>query len=410
VDPVLDKKHLVIIGGGPAGLRAAEVASEYPLTVSLYERNPSVGRKFLVAGRGGLNLTHSEEITRFAKRYSGSFQEEIWTSILSDCGNTDLRSWAETLGIQTFVGTSGRIFPLEKKAAPLLRSWVRRLKERNISLHTRSILRKIKTLDGRFELAIQQTDRMHLVTADAVILALGGASWPQTGSDGSWVPMLEAMELTVHPLQAANCGWEVCWNPDILAKIEGLPLKNLAVTAGKHRVLGELLITRYGLEGGALYQLGKTLRSMNNPVLSIDFKPDITLNSLLEKSADSMSFPNGFPPASWKLSPACSILLGDTLSRIPSPTPREVAGMVKDFRIPLERPRPIAEAISSAGGVSARSLKESLMTIRYPGLFLAGEMLDWEAPTGGYLLQGCFATGTRAAREAANHLLRNSGS
>lgn len=404
----MDSKHLVIIGGGPSGLRAAEVASGLGLEISLFEGKPSVGRKFLVAGRGGLNLTHSEKFDSFRKRYGGSFSEEFWTSLLSDFSNEDLRKWAEDLGIATFVGTSGRVFPSGKHAAPLLRAWIRSLKDRNVSLYSRSILREILPQDGRFLLTIQQIDGRKQVMADAVILAMGGASWPQTGSDGSWGPMLEGLGLRLKPFQPANCGWEYRWHPDILSQLEGHPLKNLSLSAGNQRVLGELLITRYGLEGGALYQLGQTLRSLEDPVISIDFKPDLPTGFLLDKLPASFCFFEQNFPRSWRLSKAATVLLGHALDCHPSPSRQTVASLVKDFRMSLKGPRPIAEAISSAGGVSADSLDESLMAKNSPGLFFAGEMLDWEAPTGGYLLQGCFATGTRAGREAAKYLLGNS--
>ncbi len=407
MDVFLEQKRVAIIGGGPAGLRAAEVCSTRGLLVSLHESKPSVGRKFLVAGRGGLNLTHSEELTAFVKRYKGSLSENKWTSILDDWKNTDLRTWAEGLGISTFIGTSGRVFPTEKKAAPLLRAWIRRLREKGVSIHTRSRLQRIKREDDCFHLIVSHTEGETLEIADAVILALGGASWPTTGSDGAWVPLLESLGLQVQPLQPANCGWNTNWNPDILSKVEGLPLKNLAVTAGDQRVLGELLITRYGLEGGALYQLGHTLRSLSKPCISLDFKPGTSLEELIGKTPDSFRFSEGFFPPSWRLSEPAEILLGHAIRHLPDPSPSHAAALLKNFQVPLEGPRPIAEAISSAGGVAFEALDDHLMVSNLPGLFLAGEMLDWEAPTGGYLLQGCFATGTRAAQGAALYLEGN---
>lgn len=400
----MEPKRVAIIGGGPAGLRAAEVCAALGLQVSLHESKPSVGRKFLVAGRGGLNLTHSEELALFVKRYKGSLAEDKWTSLLTDWKNTDLRTWAEKLGISTFIGTSGRVFPTEKKAAPLLRAWIRRLRENGVSIHTRSRLQGIKRKDDRFHLVFIHSEGETLETADAVILALGGASWPSTGSDGAWVPLLESLGLPVNPLKSANCGWNVNWNPDILSKIEGLPLKNLAVTAGDQRVLGELLITRYGLEGGALYQLGHTLRSLSSPCISLDFKPGTPLEELIGKTPVSFLFSEGFFPSSWRLSEPAAVLAGHAVRRLPDPSPSHVAALLKNFQVPLVGPRPIAEAISSAGGVSCEALDEHLMARNLPGLFLAGEMLDWEAPTGGYLLQGCFATGTRAAQGAVRYL------
>ena len=330
--------------------------------------------------------------------------------MLGDWKNSDLRSWAEDLGISTFIGTSGRVFPTEKKAAPLLRAWIRRLREKGVSIHTRSRLIGIQRKDGRFHLIVSQPEGEVLEIADAVILALGGASWPTTGSDGAWVPLLESLGLPVHPFKAANCGWNVNWNPDIISQVEGLPLKNLAVTAGDQRVLGELLITRYGLEGGALYQLGPTLRSLSTPGISVDFKPDISLEELIRKAPDSFRLSERFLPPSWRLSEPATILLEHATCCLPDPSPSHAAALVKNFKVSLEGPRPIAEAISSAGGVASEALDEHLMACHLPGLFLAGEMLDWEAPTGGYLLQGCFATGTRAARGAALYLGGNPSS
>lgn len=396
--------NIAIVGGGPAGLRAAEVLSASGVLVTLYEGKPSVGRKFLVAGRGGLNLTHSEEKMRFASRYKGSHPEKFWTSLLSDFGNQHLREWASHLGVETFVGTSGRVFPKQLQSAHLLRRWLKQLKDQGTLFKTRWKWIGVHTHDGRFTLSFMTPECEKTVPHDAVILALGGASWPETGSDASWIPILEQLGLRINPLQAANCGWDTIWDQDMIA-VEGHPLKNLSVTSGNITVKGELLITKTGLEGGALYQLGNALRSMKIPEIFVDLKPTFSAEELASKISD-------FHPdqillhatAAWRLSKAASALLASFVSPSGLRSPLQLAREAKALRIRFTAPRPIAEAISSAGGVSFDEVDDQLMVRKYPGLFLAGEMLDWEAPTGGYLLQGCFATGTRAATGAVKYL------
>lgn len=396
---------LAIIGGGPAGLRAAEVAAKAGAKVTLYEAKPSVGRKFLVAGHGGLNLTHSDPLEAFASRYEGSFQTGYWSSLLKDWGNNETRAWASDLGIETFIGTSGRVFPKEFKAAPLLRSWVRCLRALGVTIKTRHLLKQITPKDGHFILLFSTQEGALTTEHDAVVLALGGASWPETGSDARWISLLEAMGVPITPFSPANCGWEANWghilNQDILANIEGCPLKNVTVSAGEQRIAGELLITKYGLEGGALYQLGSALRRMEQPMLQIDLKPSFSAQELTSKITTNPKDLIAAAAKVWRLSPTAKALLGSIAYG--NIDPLSLAELAKNLPIPLTGPRPIAEAISSAGGVSFDALDENLMVKSLPGLFLAGEMLDWEAPTGGYLLQGCLATGTRAA----NGALRN---
>lgn len=400
--------NLAIIGGGAAGLKAAEVAATAGAKVILYEGKPSVGRKFLVAGHGGLNLTHSDSIKAFASRYEGSFKSGYWTSLLRGFSNQATRDWAAGLGIETFVGTSGRVFPKEFKAAPLLRSWVRSLRTLGVTIKNRHLLLQITPKNGHFILSFSTPEGMVTAEYDAVILALGGASWPKTGSDACWVSLLGCMGLPIAPFTPANCGWEVNWdlllNQETLPTIEGHPLKNITVSAGEMTIAGELLITKYGLEGGALYQLGSALRRMELPMLQIDLKPSFSTQELALKITGNPKDLIAAAAKAWRLSPTAQALL---LSATPGKAtdPLILARLAKNLAIPLTRPRPIAEAISSAGGVSFEALDESLMVKSLPGLFLAGEMLDWEAPTGGYLLQGCFATGCRAAKGAVAHLL-----
>jgi len=345
---------IAIVGGGPAGLRAAEVLSASGGAVTLYEGKPSVGRKFLVAGRGGLNLTHSEEQARFASRYKGSHPERYWTSLLNHFGNQNLREWAVSLGVETFVGTSGRVFPKQFQSAHLLRRWLKRLKEQGTLIKTRWKWIGIHTHDGRFILSFMTPEGEKTAHHNAVILALGGASWPETGSDASWVPILEKLGLRINPLQAANCGWDTIWNQDMIA-MEGHPLKNLSVTSGNITVKGELLITKTGLEGGALYQLGNALRSMNIPEIFIDLKPTFSSEELASKLGDF--HPDQILPhaaKTWRLSKAASALLASFVSQSGLRSPLHLAREAKALRIPLTGPRPIAEAISSAG--------ESLLT------------------------------------------------
>ena len=389
--------QLAVIGGGPAGLRAAEVAAAAGLQVSLYDGKPSVGRKFLVAGRGGLNLTHGEPLERFLTRYTGPGQPaEIWRDLLADFTPADLRAWAAELGVETFEATSGRVYPQVMKAAPLLRRWVERLRSQGVGF---AMNHRWTTLapGPPWQLGFANGPT---ATADAVILALGGGSWGETGSDGGWTQILENLGIAHHPLAPANCGWEHAWSPDVLARAEGQPLKNLHVRAGDATAIGELLITRYGLEGGAIYQLGAVLRAMPEPAIAIDFKPTFTAARLVAKMQSVRRDFLGEARTRWRLGDAATAIL----SRQPWADAESLAREVKHCVIRLLRPRPIAEAISSAGGVCWSETDATLRLKKLPGIFVAGEMIDWEAPTGGYLLQGCFATGTRAAKSAVTWL------
>ena len=387
----------IIIGGGPAGLRAAEILAAAGKLVALFDQKPSVGRKFLVAGTGGLNLTHSEGLEPFVARYE--VETARWRGLLTDFGPTDLRSWALGLGVETYVGSSGRVFPRGQQAAVLLRRWVARLRVLGVTFHVAHRLEGLHAdPDGgwRIDLRDTRTGLSHCVAARVVILALGGASWPQTGSDGTWPPMFRSLGVGVNAWQAANCGFEVDWDPRVLAAAEGLPIKNLAVTAGDRTVSGELLVTRYGLEGGALYQLGRILRAMRPPEISIDFKPGVSAETLLARLPANKARANWAEIArAWRLGVAARALL-EFLSPGEMADWQNLARRVKNFPLVLRGPRPVAEAISSAGGIAWAELTDALMLKACPGLFVAGEMIDWEAPTGGYLLQGCFATGTRA--------------
>ncbi|KAB2641242.1 MAG: TIGR03862 family flavoprotein [Verrucomicrobia bacterium] len=385
--------QIVVIGGGPAGLRAAEVAAAAGALVTLFDGKPSVGRKFLVAGKGGLNLTHGEKLEPFASRYAGPGQPaEFWPAVLREFGPAEMRQWVADLGIATFQAGSGRIYPTAMKAAPLLRHWVQRL--RGLGVRFEMNHRWTALVPGA-PLRLGFSNEAS-IAADAVILALGGGSWPQTGSDGGWTSILTALGIACQPLVAANCGWECAWPADLLAIAEGQPLKNIHVRAGDHLAIGELLVTHYGLEGGAIYQLGGTLRAMPQPAIAIDFKPAHSHAQLVAKMQSVRRDFLTEARVRWKLSAAAHAIL----ARQPWHEVAALAREVKHCGIALLGPRPIAEAISSAGGVCWRELDTALMLKKLPGVFVAGEMIDWEAPTGGYLLQGCVATATRAAQGA----------
>lgn len=393
--------QLAIIGGGPAGLRAADIAASAGLRVSLFDAKPSVGRKFLVAGKGGLNLTHGEDFEKFVTRYSGPDQPAgIWNELLADFDAAALRAWAAELGVETFQATSGRIYPKALKAAPLLRRWIDRIKSSGCRFemnHPWTGLTPGKPHRLEFANGVS-------IEADAVIFALGGGSWPKTGSDGSWARNFTSLGIDCHPLVPANCGWNHPWPTEVLAAAEGHPLKNITAMAGPITVVGELLVTHYGIEGGAIYQLGAVLRTMPEPAISIDFKPTFSHAQLVAKMESVRRDFLDVARVRWRLSPAAHAIL----ARKPWADADSLAREVKHCVIPLSGPRPIEEAISSAGGVCWSALDSSLMLKNFPGIFVAGEMIDWEAPTGGYLMQGCFSTGTRAGNAAVAWCLSNS--
>ncbi len=386
-----------MVGGGPAGLRAAEIAAAGGLRVSLYDGKTSVGRKFLVAGKGGLNLTHGESLEQFVTRYSGPDQPPgAWGKLIGGFDPAALREWAAGLGVETFQAGSGRVYPKALKAAPLLRRWIARLRDLGVRFEMKHRLTSLKPGD-QWQLGFEDGS---IHTADAVILALGGGSWAKTGSDGKWTEMLGLIGIATHPLTPANCGWEHAWSPEVLAAAEGKPLKNIHVRAGDQLAIGELMVTCHGLEGGPIYQLGAALRTMPQPAITIDFKPTFTHGQLVAKMESVRRDFLSEARTRWKLSEPAVAILGGKIWADADALARET----KRCLIDLTNPRPIDEAISSAGGVCWNELDEKLMVKKLPGLFLAGEMIAWEAPTGGYLMQGCFATGTRAGSAAGEWL------
>jgi uncharacterized flavoprotein (TIGR03862 family) len=390
--------NLVVIGAGPAGMRAAEVVAQAGAQVAIFDAQPSMGRKFLIAGRGGLNLTHSEPVENFPVRYRE--EKARWSDLLTEFGPAHLREWAAELGENTYVGSSGRVFPRGQKAAGLLRAWQARLQQLQVPFLPGERWLGLTSQGLGWQVHFRKGEEKHELFAPAVVLALGGASWPETGSNGAWTTILAGVGIELAPLLPANCGWEVDWPRDFLQTAEGSPLKNLLVRAGNEEVSGELLITSYGLEGGAVYRLGPVLRAMAAPALALDFKPQLDPETLRMRAQNFSRRDEWY--CAWKLSRAAIALLKHFPSSGATDVHSEVA-RVKNFSIRLKRPRPIAEAISTAGGVCWRELDENLMLRKLPGVFVAGEMIDWEAPTGGYLLQGCFSTGTRAGRAAAHY-------
>jgi uncharacterized flavoprotein (TIGR03862 family) len=403
--------QVAIIGAGPAGLMAAEVLARGGAQVTVYDAMPSVGRKFLMAGRGGLNLTHSEALPVFLARY-GEAMPQLAAAIDAFPPNA-LREWSEELGQPTFVGSSGRVFPKAFKASPLLRAWLRRLDSIGVQFKLRH---RWIGWDDDGRLSFQATDGKRVVEARATVLALGGASWPRLGSDGRWVEILSAEGVTISPLRPANCGFTVAWSDIFRDRFEGHPLKGIALSFGPHSVRGEAMITRAGLEGGAIYALSAELReaiaSSGQATLHITLRPDVEMQDLMAQ----LSRPRGrqslsnFLRKTVHLSPAAIGLLHEAAiaSGVPlsSLSTASLAGLINAAPVELNGLAPIARAISTAGGIAFDELDADFMINRVPGLFAAGEMLDWEAPTGGYLLQASFATGAAAGRGVLKWLER----
>ena len=394
------QRKIAIIGGGPAGLRAAEVAVGMDAAVTLYDAKPSVGRKFLVAGKSGLNLTNSADFEDFLAHYSGrDFPVDRWRSYLKEFDNYHLSEWASGLGVDTFAAPNGKVFPFSKKAAPLLRRWVLRLREKGVQFRMKHQWVGLEQQGNILQLDFMQGDEPVSVIYDAVILAMGGASWPQTGSTGTWVPILEAKGIEVVSLQSANCGWECEWTEETRELIEGKALQNLKVSAAGVTLTGELLPTKYGFEGTPIYTLGTELRKMDEPSIEIDFKPTFTEERLVAKMESARRDFYKEAGLRWKLSEAACAIIRQYYGEFDNA--KALANAVKCCRIPLTEPRPIEESISTSGGVAWSDLNEDLMLKKLPGVYCTGEMVDWEAPTGGFLMQGCFVTGTIAGKSAA---------
>ena len=397
--------EVAIVGAGPAGLIAAEVLGRAGLSVTVYDQMPSVGRKLLMAGRGGLNLTHSEEFERFLARYAEA--EPQLRPPIEAFRPEDLRAWCEGLGQETFVGSSGRVFPKAFKASPLLRAWLSRLEDLGVRFALRHRWQGFDD-DGTLAFTDAAGEPVR-VKPDATILALGGGSWPRLGSDGTWVDLLARRGVAVSPLRPANMGFTYPWSEVMRSRFEGEPLKRIALAFEGRIVKGEAIVTADGIEGGAVYALSARLRDAigerGSALLHIDLRPDLPKDALAKR----LSAPRKGQSASTFLRKSAGLSpVGIALLREASPAlplePDSLARLIKAVPLRLTGTKSLERAISSAGGVPFTELDEHLMLRRLPGIFVAGEMLDWEAPTGGYLLQASFATGIAAAKGVLSRL------
>jgi uncharacterized flavoprotein (TIGR03862 family) len=398
-------RFIAVIGAGPAGLMAAEVLAQYGHRVEVFDAMPSAGRKFLMAGKGGMNITHAEPFEVFLSRY-GDRRKQI-EPLLQAFTPSDLREWIHGLSIATFVGSSGRVFPSDMKAAPLLRAWLHRLRESGVTFHMRH--RWLGwARDGSLRFESPQGELT--VHADSTILALGGGSWPQLGSDGTWVALLAQRCIDIASLRPANCGFNIAWSAHYLEHYAGIPLKSVAATFGDVRIQGECVITKNGIEGGLIFTLSAPLRDAierdGSAMLTLDLLPDWTAERVLNE----VQHPRGSRSLSSHLQSRLGLkgvkvnLIREILTVDELPDTKLLAKTIKAMPLKLVSARPLSEAISSAGGVRFEALDENLMLKKLPGVFCTGEMLDWEAPTGGYLLSACFASGRAAGTGAAKWL------
>ena len=402
--------RIAIVGGGPAGLMAAEVARAAGCEVELYERMGSVGRKFLLAGKGGLNLTHAEHFESFVTRYRG--RRAAVESWLHDFDAEALRTWARELGVETFVGTSGRVFPSDLKAAPLLRTWLRRLRAQGVRFHVHHRLTGWSARVGQCaELHFETTDGPRIARPNAVILALGGASWPQLGSDGRWSGWIAEQGLDVSPLLPANGGFDVAWSEHFRQRFTGQPVKPVLMhwqdaQGIRHQQQGELIITEHGVEGGLIYAASADLREHIAAHGTAEIRLDLFPGRSSAWLAQDLARPRKNRSIGEHLRRVLNLdgvragLVFECAPKADRDDPALLSMHLKSLPLRLLRTRPLQEAISTAGGIRLESLDTQLMSKRHPGLFFAGEMLDWEAPTGGYLLTASFASGVRAARGA----------
>jgi uncharacterized flavoprotein (TIGR03862 family) len=401
--------NAAIIGAGPAGLMAAEVLAQGGARVTVYDAMPSAGRKFLMAGRGGLNLTHSEPLPQFLARYREAAPR--LEAAIAAFPPDRLREWSEALGQPTFIGSSGRIFPQSFKASPLLRAWLRRLDASGVQFALRH---RWTGWDDSGRLMFGTPDGPRAIEAPATVLALGGASWPRLGSDGTWVQTLAAKGVSISPLRPANCGFTVAWSDVFRNRFEGQPLKGIALAFGSSTVRGEAVVTRNGIEGGAIYALSADLREAivesGEAILHIALRPDLDAKDLvawLSAPRGKQSFSNFLRKAA-QLSPVAIGLLQEAAAvtdvQLSALSSESLAVLINAVPIKLNGVAPIARAISTAGGIAFDELDSDFMISRLPGVFAAGEMLDWEAPTGGYLLQASFATGAAAGQGARKWL------
>lgn len=407
-------RSVAVIGGGPAGLMAAEVLVQGGAHVDLYDAMPSVGRKFLMAGKGGLNLTHTDPAELFRSRYGA--RNALIAPLLATFGPEALRQWVHRLGIETFVGSSGRVFPTDMKAAPLLRAWLHRLRAAGVHFHVRH---RWCGWNEEGELCFKTPEGERRIHADTVVLALGGGSWARLGSDGAWAPLLARRGVSIAPLRPSNCGFDVAWSQHFQTRFAGHPVKSVVVShtdsAGVVvRKQGEFVATSTGVEGSLIYAFSAALRDeierSGSAVIHVDLAPGKTL----QRVVDEVAHPRGARSMASHLQSRVGIrgvkvgLLRECVPAENFSDPARLAAAIKALPLRLVAPRPLDEAISSAGGVVFEALDEHLMIRALSGVFCAGEMLDWEAPTGGYLLTACFASGV-AAGSGARAWLRHLG-
>ena len=406
MQPSVPSFRVAVIGGGPAGLMAAETLAQGGVQVDVYDAMASVGRKFLLAGRGGMNITHAEPYADFVTRYGA--QAASLRPMLDAFGPEAVRAWIHGLGVQTFVGSSNRVFPTDMKAAPLLRAWLHRLREHGVRFHMRHRWTGWRSDDGA--LVFETPDGELTVQADAVVLALGGGSWARLGSDGAWIPLLQARGVAVAPLVPANCGFDVDWSAHFSERYAGEPLTTVAITSvgadgREFRRQGQFVVTAGGVEGSLIYALSAALRDQiaasGHTTMYLDLLPDLAPERVL----DEVTRPRGARSLASHLQSRLGLkgvkagLLRECLDKESYGDPHLLAHAIKRLPVRLVRPRPIDEAISSAGGVMWQALDGAMLKAA-PGVFVAGEMVDWEAPTGGYLLTACFASGIAAGRDA----------
>ncbi|MGD9837549.1 MAG: NAD(P)/FAD-dependent oxidoreductase [Afipia sp.] len=403
--------NIAVIGAGPAGLMAAEVLSAGGARVTVYDRMPSVGRKFLMAGRGGLNLTHSEPLEAFLARYREAMPH--LRAAIEAFPPDSLRAWSEALGQPTFTGSSGRVFPQAMKASPLLRAWLRRLDQSGVRFALRH---HWKNWTGTGELLFEAPGGPVSLQPEATVVALGGASWPRLGADGDWIESFKSRGIDVASLRAANSGFHAAWSDLFRDRFEGQPLKGVALSFAGETVRGEAMVTRDGLEGGAIYALSAPIRdevlTQGEAVVDVALRPDMTSSELAvrfskPRQKQSMSTylrkAAGLSPVAIGLMQEAAIAAGLNLSALDADA---LAAFINAVPVRLTGVAPLARAISTAGGISLDEVDAHFMLRKMPGVFVAGEMLDWEAPTGGYLLQACFATGAAAAKGALDYLKR----